>query len=208
MSPRKAIIGLLALLPLLGGVPSAFAQTIDLISPDTSGLVWSGANDIAWTTSTFGWTTGDTVKLEWTTSGIAYIQFAKKLPYTLHSFRWYTTTLRNGDYKVRIAKSDAPLVFDESASFFQLTNPVIGKAYFVNDTDLTNDIYCSAIGSNFNNGTSPSTPKWNLQSVIDTYTLGPGDVVYVDTGRWRLPHNISIGIGDQGSASGKLSFAG
>ncbi len=208
MSLRKAIIAFLSLLPLLAGGAPASAQSIDLLSPDTSGLVWSGANDVSWLASFSGWTDGDTVRLDWTTNGTSYTQFAQNLPYDLRTFRWFTSTLRNDNYYIKVTKSDAPLIFDESVDFFHLSNPVLGKTYFVNDTDLANDVYCTAVGDNANSGLSPAAPKWNLQSIIDGYALGAGDVVFVDTGNWSLPDRIYVTSSDRGTSTAHLAFAG
>ena len=38
-----------------------------------------------------------------------------------------------------------------------------GKVYYVNSTyDAAKDVYCTAVGNDANNGTSPSTPKKTL----------------------------------------------
>lgn len=58
--------------------------------------------------------------------------------------------------------------------------------YYVNNTDLTGDIYTSAIGNNSNNGTTPSTPKATLSNLLSTYngTFASGDVIFVDAGTY------------------------
>lgn len=60
--------------------------------------------------------------------------------------------------------------------------------YFVNDNSTTNDIFCTAIGNNANNGTSASTPKATLTAVWNTYgpagtnVISSGDNIYIDAG--------------------------
>ncbi len=212
--PRFFFIALIVILPLLllaAGSP-AFGQTITLISPNTNGLVWSGANDITWSTSTSGWGPTDTVKIELSAdSGVTYdTQLATNLPYDLEEFRFYTgATSSLSNYRIKVSWTADSTVFDESGYDFTISNSApTGTSFFVNDTDTSNDVYCSAPGDNANNGLTPATPKWNLQSIIDEKVLGPGDVVYVDTGSWSLPHEIYITSADKGSADAQLAFAG
>jgi len=70
-------------------------------------------------------------------------------------------------------------------------------SYYVNDNSIAGDVYCSAIGDNANSGTSPSAPKLTIQAIINGYTLGTGDVVYIDTGAYG--ESISITTADEGA---------
>lgn len=56
--------------------------------------------------------------------------------------------------------------------------------YYVNDGSTAGDVYCTAVGSESNTGTSPSSPKAHIQRILDLYDLGGGDMVYVDTGTY------------------------
>ena len=51
--------------------------------------------------------------------------------------------------------------------------------YYVNDGDLTGDQYTTAVGDDSNDGLDPSRPKASIRSVLDTYDLGPGDIILV-----------------------------
>ncbi|HEY8240348.1 MAG TPA: hypothetical protein VIH35_02830, partial [Kiritimatiellia bacterium] len=64
--------------------------------------------------------------------------------------------------------------------------------YYINDTNTAGDVYTTAIGGSGNNGQSPATPMDSLQRVLDTYDLGPGDTIWVDTGRYRYTGNFAI----------------
>ncbi len=84
---------------------TGWGQTVTLISPNTTGLTWSGVEEIEWSTS--GFNPGDTVYLELSSDGgVAYdTLFAQNLPYDLETFRFYTTTLADGALARRALKA-------------------------------------------------------------------------------------------------------
>ena len=59
-----------------------------------------------------------------------------------------------------------------------------GTTYYVNDSSQVQDVYCTAPGSDSNNGLTPATPKATLGGIFSAYTLKAGDTVYVDTGSY------------------------
>jgi nitrous oxidase accessory protein NosD len=81
-------------------------------------------------------------------------------------------------------------------------------AYYVNDTSVSADAWCTATGNDANSGTSPSSPKATVQAILGTYDLEPGDTVYIDTGHFLQSTNFEIGSNDCGSASGYVSIIG
>ncbi|MDP8235232.1 MAG: right-handed parallel beta-helix repeat-containing protein, partial [Candidatus Erginobacter occultus] len=190
-----------------------WGQSVTLISPNTTGLTWSGAEEIEWSTSTTGWAPGDTVLLELSSDGgVAYdTVIARNLPYDLENFRFHTTTLANSaSYRVKITRNGGG-ASDESGYNFAISNPIPipGTAYYVNDASTTNDVYCTAVGNDTNDGLSPATPRLTLQTVIDDDSLGEGDVVFIDTGEWiRVATEAALTVSDQGSALSPIYFAG
>jgi hypothetical protein len=92
------------------------------------------------------------------------------------------------------------------------------KKYYVNDGSTLGDIYCKAVGNNSgaDRGKSLGTPARTVQYIIDTYTLGAGDTVFIDTGLYNTTslygttyeYSISISSSDQGSSSAYLVFKG
>ncbi|MFN5531223.1 MAG: right-handed parallel beta-helix repeat-containing protein, partial [Planctomycetaceae bacterium] len=58
------------------------------------------------------------------------------------------------------------------------------RVLYVNDGLTTNDYYTLAAGSTTNSGLSPLSPKASIQQLLDNYTLGPQDLVVVDTGTY------------------------
>ena len=77
--------------------------------------------------------------------------------------------------------------------------------YYVNDASTNGDVYASAIGCDTNNGTSPSSPKLNITNLMATYTIQPGDIVYIDTGIYS---NNYIRMTSGGSAGLPIVFQG
>ncbi len=206
---RASFIYLFAALVFLAAVGTGWGQTVTLISPNTTGLTWSGVEFVEWTTTGFG--AGDTLVLQISSDGgIGYDTVARNLSPDLEIFRFHTTTLINGpSYRVKIFKSDDPGVFDASGHNFTVSNPITGQAYYVNDTDTSDDVYCSATGSDANDGLSPATPRLTVQRLIDDYILGPGDVVFIDTGEWiRAERELTVTSADQGTEISPLYFAG
>lgn len=67
---------------------------------------------------------------------------------------------------------------------------LLATDYYINDNDLTSDVYCTAVGNAGNDGLTASTPKSTLRNVIDTYgpsgtgVIGSGDRFYVDAGEY------------------------
>ena len=70
--------------------------------------------------------------------------------------------------------------------------------YYVNDTETASDYYTLAEGDDANDGLSPLTPKLTVGSVLSDYTLGPNDLVLVDTGDYL--EAVTLTVDDEGSA--------
>ncbi len=58
------------------------------------------------------------------------------------------------------------------------------RVLYVNDGSTADDFYSTAPGNDSNDGLTPQTPKATLQSLLAAYTLGPDDLVLVDTGTY------------------------
>ncbi|MDG1334016.1 MAG: hypothetical protein P8P74_16890 [Crocinitomicaceae bacterium] len=68
--------------------------------------------------------------------------------------------------------------------------------YYVNDSDLTGDVYTTSVGSNSNSGTSASSPKATLSNLLASHigSFNSGDVIYVDAGTYfTTDANLSFG---------------
>lgn len=89
----------------------------------------------------------------------------------------------------RIVLEEDPTVDSESVGTFRFRN---GPAlYYVNNHSTEGNVFTTAPGDDSNPGISASAPKASLKSILDSYALEPGDVVYVDTGVYTLPQNVA-----------------
>ena len=62
--------------------------------------------------------------------------------------------------------------------------------WYVNDNSPSGDVYCTAVGNDTNNGTSPSTPKLTLNAAYAAAVAG--DVIYVDKGTFTGAGNRAL----------------
>jgi Ca2+-binding RTX toxin-like protein len=105
------------------------------------------------------------------------------------------------DYRIRITRTDAPALTDQSDGAFSITAPI--SVYYVNraeDADFTDNEYTSAAGNNGNSGLAPDQPKASIAAVLQAYSLGPGDVILVEGGTYLLSGNITVDADDAGVA--------
>ena len=103
------------------------------------------------------------------------------------------------DYRIRVLRQDGSGPADVSDTPFEISPEV--HYYYVNlagDEDFTDNEYTSAAGNDANSGLLPAAPKASLRALLDEYDLGPGDVVYIDTGAYVLSTDVVIGEADSG----------
>lgn len=89
----------------------------------------------------------------------------------------------------------------------QITN---AKNIYVNDSALTGDVYCTAIGNDANSGLTAALPKLTLAAAITA--AANGDIIYVDTGTYTGTGNRSLTLNKSitiiGAGSGNTIFDG
>ena len=106
------------------------------------------------------------------------------------------------DYLIRVQRSNNVALFDVTDTTLVITQPI--TAYYVNDGSLAGDELMGptgnpmSTGDDANDGLSPGTAKASIRSVLETYDLGAGDVIYVNTGEYVLTNNILITADDSG----------
>lgn len=110
------------------------------------------------------------------------------------------------DYLVQVVEVSGLMPSDLSE--VPVTIAASGNTFYVNDGSAVGDSYTTAIGDNRNIGTRPDQPMATLQAVLNSYDLGPGDVVYVDAGYYPQLRNIYLdesvsGITIQGPIPGE-----
>ena len=100
----------------------------------------------------------------------------------------------------------SPAVISPTPTNFNYRNGAYN--FYVNDTSTVGDVYCTAIGSDANLGVSPGSPMLTLHTLINTYKLGPGDRVYVDTGLYTATNAVTLTAQDSGVATNPVSIIG
>jgi hypothetical protein len=93
-------------------------------------------------------------------------------------------------YLIRATSNDGVHAQGVSTSPFLITNS--GHDYYVNDASTTGDVLTTVVGNSANSGKSPDQPMANLAALIAAYSLGPSDVVHVDTGTYNLLRTVVL----------------
>jgi len=156
-------------------------------------------------TGRLAWTYGQTsstvsVKLEYAyeTNLTTWYSIVTNVSITNQSYLWTNNVVSgvgrwrvvlNADNNVR-DMSDGPISWKTS-----VTDRMV---FYVNDTSTVNDAYCSSVGAVTNHGLTRGQPLPGLQAVLDAYHLSPNDLVYVDTGTYRVTNAITPSRTDQG----------
>ena len=76
-----------------------------------------------------------------------------------------------------------------------------GTSYYINDGSTLGDQYTTAIGNDANSGKSPDQPMATLGALLRAYNLTAGDTVYIDTGSYTLPEDLTLGANDSGTGT-------
>ena len=172
-------------------------RVLTLLSPG-DGECWRGVRTVQWKATGLDWTGADTVSFFYSADdGLTWsaVLALQRRPWSLESELWDTTAVPDSRRaRLRVVCDAAPGARAETAGWFMINNT--GFNYFVNDAATNGDVYCTAPGSNDNDGFSPGAPKASIQAVIEAYTLQPGDVIRVDAGTYRA--GLSLGPGGSG----------
>lgn len=172
----------------------------------SSGGTARSSNTLHWVAG--GVATGHLVNLQYSADGGAtWTNIATGVPASTGSYVWNSVSLGSSAVsKWRVVSGSDTNIADETDSTFILNNGAL--TYYVNDGATTGDVYTAAPGNPANTGTGPGSPKSSIQDILDTYTLGSGDRILVDTGVYMLPQAITIGDVDTGSATNPLTIRG
>ncbi|MFN9913667.1 MAG: hypothetical protein ACK53L_13830, partial [Pirellulaceae bacterium] len=117
--------------------------------------------------------------------------------------------------RIQIMLADNSTILDRSTETF--TVPENTNTFFVNDGNLSNDEFTSAMGNNRHTGKVSSAPKPYPNNVLRIYTVGANQSLSIDRGNYPLSNQLVIGnaqnIGDdegfilRGAAVGTTSFS-
>jgi autotransporter-associated beta strand protein/parallel beta-helix repeat protein len=100
-------------------------------------------------------------------------------------------------YQVRVTENDGSMPVGTSPGTFLITNN--GHNYYVNDNSTANDVFTSAVGNNANSGKDPAHPLASLNALVESYSLGAGDIVHIDSGTYHLYQNTFLTVQHSGA---------
>ena len=167
-----------------------------------------GSGTLRWNSGNFG--ASDKVKVQISTNaGIGWKNLTTSALAVDGAYSWTPTA----EYQTPLAKwrvvsaDDASVVSENEQVFGVRPSASAGFSYYVNDASTAGDVYCTAAGSDDNDGATPETPKATLQAVLDAYPLLGGDVVYVDTGTYS-GQTVTFGAGDSGTDEKRVRVVG
>lgn len=107
------------------------------------------------------------------------------------------TGLGAGTYYIRV--SGAGIATNPYSLAVDRTATSTTRVLYVNDGTTAGDYYSLAPGDDANDGKSPDTPKATLRDMLADYTLGPHDLVLIDTGTYGGA-SVVITAADEGAA--------
>ena len=164
------------------------------------GGVASGLVSLNWLVT--GAATGAVFDVEFSPDdGASWQRIAGGLSATLGGLRWNSSAVAATPLgRWRLTDAGSGRVWATSESAFVLHNG--GIDYYVNDSFVDGDVYCTAPGASANTGLTPAAPKRWLPEILEAYNLEPGDVVYVDTGDYLMDSEIAWGDLDSGAIGG------
>lgn len=170
------------------------------------GGVVKGTNLLLWGVGNLG--TGDLVRIEYSwDNGSSWTTVVANLSSRLGEYTWDTTQVTSSLQALwRVVLQTNVAVYGQSATNCAVRNQPM--KFYVNDASSVGDVYCGALGSPFNNALTTNTPQFSLQTVLNTYDLEAGDVVYVDTGIYNLATPTRVIWSRGGDSGGNVVIQG
>ena len=98
---------------------------------------------------------------------------------------------------IRVQGGGATELIEDTSDLGFLVS-AIGTAFYINDRDVSGDLFTTAPGDNLNSGRTPGSPMLSLNALLGAYDLDPGDTIRVDNGSHTGRVNLVIGIADAG----------
>ncbi|MBN1669443.1 MAG: S8 family serine peptidase [Kiritimatiellae bacterium] len=162
---------------------------------------------IDWAWQGTDWASNATVRLDYSLStGETWTAVAEatNLALSAASYEWAVTGLTAGlFYQVRIMANHDTNITDQTTATVRIGGPFL---WYVNDASVSNDLWCTAPGSDANHGLSIEYPKASVQAVLDAFDLEPGDTVRIDTGEYALSNAVSQEAWHRGASNAPVTF--
>lgn len=152
--------------------------------------------------------TNATVRIEYSAnSGLSWSTVATNLAVTNGFYTWSNTNTPSSRFALwRVVYEANTNVVGATTNIFTLRNGVY--RYYVNDASTAGDVYCTGLGDNSHPGLTPDLPKATIDSVLSAYTLGAGDIIYVDTGVYQYNTTITITPAQSGTNGNPVLIQG
>ena len=187
---------------------SPVGRVIALLSPN-GGEIWRGIRSIQWNLNGQANQETGTVSLFYSPdSGTNWMAIYNGSGILARGgeFEWNMDGLTSGtQYRIKILCDQNVLVTDMSDGDFTVLN---GGIYYVNDSSMMGDDYCTTAGSSTYDGLKSTSPKDSIQAIFDAYDIEPGDIIYVDSGTYLLDASIGGGADDNGSPDQYIRIRG
>ncbi|MDD2238153.1 MAG: hypothetical protein PHG65_13185, partial [Kiritimatiellae bacterium] len=122
-------------------------------------------------------------------------------------FQWNTTSFRStplGYWRI-VSEMNSNVTAVNEQPFAVRNTPL---EFFVNDSQTTGDVYTAVAGSVLADGLTTNTPKADVQAILDTYDLEPGDFIYVDTGSYTNQRVVTVDRFDAGLGTNRVMIQG
>lgn len=165
-----------------------------------------GTNHIYWMAT--GPVTGHLVYVDFSADGgVTWTNIATNLSASAAGHPWDTTVhpaTLNGAWRIT-SQTDTSITARTGVPF-SINNGAL--TYYVNDTNLLGDVYCSAAGNSLNDGASTSSPLPSISAVLSRYSLGPGDRIFVDTGVYGISGGLALDATIQGASTNRILIQG
>ena len=180
------------------GCSASAVSTVSVIIVGGGTAHASGGSDICSNSAvslTLTGLTGTFVKWQSSTDNINYADVPGG---TTQSF---STSVNTSTYfRAQVTSGSCPAVYSAAAHY------VTNNNYYVNDNSTSGDIFCTAVGSNSNDGRSPARPMASINNVFATYTISACDTIFVDKGTYSGETDIYSGNG--GNSHGNVTVFG
>jgi len=166
---------------------------------------------------------GDSITLQWTygllsatnlvtlqysaDNGVTWTTIVSGVAIDAGSYIWNSTGFADSvSARWRVWVEPAGTIVDAVDTNFALRSAA--RAFYVNDSSITGDVYTVTNGQSAADGLTPSSPMLDIPTLLARYDLEPGDTVYVDSGTYLLTQNLVMVWSDGGDSNLSVRLQG